>query len=253
MDSNMYEFEDDPGEDCEVRDTAGLKQLALERQADRLLGREFSMWRGAKIEDTGPAQGEPDNGKRHRPIAIVSYDPYEKYKPTDAWGRPKPPSKHSGSTVNFQLEMLDFVVGTFKLDDVDMWLWAVMTMPDDPDDDETTKFYIERELLMTEPVEHGPHAEAQIRARNSLIMSHIASGVPAIGDDDGFVPPPRHDPDPVCSTGFFTVSLRQRRKEYAREQGEKLKVFRPRRRFTRTKPKLAQPHRVKAALMKLLA
>jgi hypothetical protein len=182
----MYEFEDDLGK-------------ALERQADRLLGPEFSMWRGAAMEDTGPPEGEPDDGRRHRPIAIVSYDP-----------------QRSGSTGNSQLEIFDFEFDTFKLEDLDMWMWYALTDPNDDDDGE--------ELT-------------------------------AVGYDDGFTPPPppRHDPAPVCSTGFFTVSLKRRRKEHAREQGEKLKVFRPRRRFTHTKPKLAQPHHVKAALMKLRA
>jgi hypothetical protein len=231
----MHEFEDDLGK-------------ALERQADRLLGPEFSIWRGAKIEDTGPEDGEPDDGRRHRPIPVLISD--------DEVKEGEPAKAHQARDGNSQLEILDFVDSAFKLDDVDMWLWAVMTMPDDPDDDdndETTKFYIERDPLMTEPVRHGHDAQAQIRARNSLIMSHIASGVPAVGIDDGFVAPPDHDPDPVCSTGFFVVTLKQRTLEYAREQGGKLKLFRPRRRFTHTKPKLAQPHRVKAALMKLRA
>jgi hypothetical protein len=230
----MYEFEDDLGK-------------ALERQADRLLGPEFSMWRGAKIEDTGPEDGEPDDGRRHRPIPVLISD--------DEVKEGEPAKAHQARDGNSQLEILAFVDSAFKLDDVDMWLRAVMTMPDDPDDDddETTKFYIERDLLMTESVRHGHDAQAQIRARNSVIMSHIASGVPAVGVDDGFVAPQDHDPGPVCSTGFFVVSLNERTREYAREQGEKLKVFQPRRRFTSAKPKLAQPRRVKAALMKLRA
>jgi hypothetical protein len=227
----MHEFQDD-------KNGAGK---ALERQADRLLGPEFSMWRGATIEDTGPPEGEPDDGRRHRPFAIESCDPHKDYVPRSwsSWARtfvPAPPSaQNAGSKNNSQLEMLHFAFGVYKPEDHDVWLWYVMTDPD--------PWHVRGD-----PPGDAVFSTAGVTRRND--DEEKSAGVPAVGVDDGFVAPRDHDPHPVCSTGFFTISLRRRRKEYAREQGE---VFRPRRRFTRTKPKLAQPHRVKAALMKLRA